>query len=88
MDSNPSQDEPPKSRQPATNSIPVVRPAPGGDGEYTVIARRYRPQTFDQLVGQQHVSGDGGYAALVHAITPSPPMKPPMQELNESSTHI
>jgi DNA polymerase-3 subunit gamma/tau len=25
-------------------------------GEYTVIARRYRPQTFDELVGQGHVA--------------------------------
>jgi DNA polymerase-3 subunit gamma/tau len=26
------------------------------DGEYVVIARRYRPQTFGELVGQQHVA--------------------------------
>src|SRR5262245_13975707 len=26
------------------------------DGSYTVIARRYRPQTFDELVGQEHVA--------------------------------
>jgi DNA polymerase-3 subunit gamma/tau len=25
-------------------------------GEYVVVARRYRPQTFDQLIGQQHVA--------------------------------
>src|SRR6187399_2838157 len=25
-------------------------------GEYTVVARRYRPQTFDQLIGQEHVA--------------------------------
>ena len=24
--------------------------------DYVVIARRYRPQTFDELIGQQHVS--------------------------------
>jgi len=36
---------------------------PSGDGGYTVIARRYRPQTFDQLVGQQHV-----IRALINAI--------------------
>ncbi|MGY8769811.1 MAG: DNA polymerase III subunit gamma/tau [Pirellulales bacterium] len=28
----------------------------GKPGEYVVVARRYRPQTFDQLVGQQQVS--------------------------------
>ncbi|NOY29649.1 MAG: DNA polymerase III subunit gamma/tau [Planctomycetes bacterium] len=25
-------------------------------GEYVVVARRYRPQTFEELIGQQHVS--------------------------------
>jgi len=34
-------------------------------GEYVVIARRYRPQTFDQLVGQQHVAQ--GLAAAIAA---------------------
>jgi DNA polymerase-3 subunit gamma/tau len=33
-------------------------------GEYVVIARRYRPQTFSELVGQQHVA-----RALEQAIT-------------------
>ena len=33
-------------------------------GRYTVIARRYRPQTFDELVGQEHVA-----RALQQAIT-------------------
>jgi DNA polymerase-3 subunit gamma/tau len=28
----------------------------GSGGEYVVIARRYRPQTFAELVGQQHVA--------------------------------
>lgn len=55
MNIAPSQDKPLENRRPATNSIPVNSPAPSGDGGYTVIARRYRPQTFDQLVGQQHV---------------------------------
>src|SRR5205085_7816864 len=29
--------------------------APAAEG-YTVLARRYRPQGFDQLVGQEHVA--------------------------------
>lgn len=33
------------------------------DQRYTVVARRYRPRSFDQLVGQQHVG-----QALVNAI--------------------
>ncbi len=27
-----------------------------GDGEYVVVARRYRPTTFDELIGQEHVA--------------------------------
>ena len=33
-------------------------------GEYIVVARRYRPQTFADLIGQQHIAG-----ALAAAIT-------------------
>jgi len=29
---------------------------PATDGQYVVIARRYRPKTFAELIGQQHVS--------------------------------
>jgi DNA polymerase III subunit gamma/tau len=34
---------------PANSDVP-------SDGRYTVIARRYRPQSFDELVGQEHVA--------------------------------
>ena len=37
----------------------VERPA----GEYVVIARRYRPQSFDELIGQEHVAK--GLAAAI-----------------------
>jgi DNA polymerase-3 subunit gamma/tau len=47
--------------EPAAPSVPVDQPA---GGEYVVIARRYRPQTFGELVGQQHVA-----RALEQAIT-------------------
>src|SRR5690606_25351545 len=30
--------------------------SPQAAGRYTVVARRYRPQTFDELVGQEHVA--------------------------------
>ena len=34
-----------------------ARQAPSSDAsEYLVVARRYRPQTFDELIGQQHVA--------------------------------
>jgi DNA polymerase-3 subunit gamma/tau len=29
---------------------------PSRQGEYVVIARRYRPQTFDDLIGQEHIA--------------------------------
>src|SRR5688500_13566183 len=34
------------------------------DGEYVVVARRYRPQAFEELVGQEHVA-----RAMSNAIT-------------------
>jgi DNA polymerase-3 subunit gamma/tau len=37
------------------SSPPVVAQAPAPEG-YTVLARRYRPQGFAQLVGQEHVA--------------------------------
>ncbi|MDB5312879.1 MAG: dnaX 1 [Gemmataceae bacterium] len=43
---------------PATSPDPPPRPA-----EYTVVARRYRPQQFADLIGQEHVS-----QALVNAL--------------------
>jgi len=36
-----------------------AQPEPTGDaskGEYVVVARRYRPQAFDELIGQEHVA--------------------------------
>src|SRR5262245_12157936 len=27
-----------------------------GTGQYVVVARRYRPQSFDELIGQEHVA--------------------------------
>ena len=35
---------------------PATLDDPSPDGRYTVIARRYRPQSFDELVGQEHVA--------------------------------
>src|SRR5882762_8097999 len=34
--------------------LPGAEPARGG--EYVVVARRYRPQAFDELIGQEHVA--------------------------------
>ena len=35
--------------------LPTTNDSTNG-GRYVVIARRYRPQTFDELVGQEHVA--------------------------------
>jgi DNA polymerase III subunit gamma/tau len=39
-----------------SDSTQPTSEAGGSDSSYTVIARRYRPQTFDELVGQEHVA--------------------------------
>ncbi len=38
------------------SSLPTTSDAANHSGRYVVIARRYRPQTFDELVGQEHVA--------------------------------
>src|SRR5436190_10587373 len=48
------------------DSSPSIADAAAPDGRYTVIARRYRPQSFDELVGQEHVA-----RALQQAISSS-----------------
>src|SRR5438552_8950625 len=47
-----------KRKAPATESTPPAPPA-----EYTVVARRYRPQQFADLVGQEPVA-----QALINAL--------------------
>src|SRR4051812_287671 len=37
-------------------SSPAASDATSTDSRYTVIARRYRPQSFEELVGQEHVA--------------------------------
>ena len=34
----------------------TTKAAAEAGGSYTVVARRYRPQTFDELIGQQHIA--------------------------------
>src|SRR5205823_14883874 len=42
---------------------PAPDQPPGPPAEYTVVARRYRPQQFAELIGQEHVA-----QALVNAV--------------------
>src|SRR5437588_12321019 len=42
---------------------PAAESAPAPPQEYTVLARRYRPQQFDAIIGQEHVA-----QALVNAL--------------------
>ncbi|VTR94885.1 dna polymerase iii subunit gamma tau : DNA polymerase III gamma and tau subunits OS=Blastopirellula marina DSM 3645 GN=DSM3645_28667 PE=4 SV=1: DNA_pol3_delta2: DNA_pol3_gamma3 [Gemmata massiliana] len=47
-----------------SKSKPISAPDPGADAPaYTVVARRYRPQQFAELIGQEHVAN-----ALVNAL--------------------
>src|SRR5436190_2809716 len=48
------------AKQKAPPPVPDETPAPEG---YTVLARRYRPQHFAELVGQEHVA-----RALINAL--------------------
>src|SRR5689334_5558050 len=48
--------------KPAATANPTPPPAPEAP-TYTVVARRYRPQQFAELIGQEHVA-----AALVNAL--------------------
>jgi len=39
------------------NTAPSAsRSTSSAEGEYVVVARRYRPQTFEELIGQEHVA--------------------------------
>jgi DNA polymerase-3 subunit gamma/tau len=51
---------------PVANSSPVE--AAAAAAEYTVIARRYRPQTFEELVGQEHVAQALSNAIATHRV--------------------
>ena len=43
--------------------------SPGSHGgEYVVVARRYRPQTFDELIGQEHVARGLSGAIVSHRV--------------------
>ena len=51
------------SEQSTADSLPVpasdrggLAPRASSTGEYIVVARRYRPQAFDELIGQEHVA--------------------------------
>src|SRR5919108_1513486 len=50
-------------RSPMAKSKTPKPAPPAAAAEYTVVARRYRPQQFAELIGQEHVA-----AALVNAL--------------------
>jgi DNA polymerase-3 subunit gamma/tau len=54
-----------KVKEPAPKAKPATPPPPPpAPPSYTVVARRYRPQQFSDLIGQEHVA-----TALTNAIT-------------------
>jgi DNA polymerase-3 subunit gamma/tau len=52
-----------RSGERKTTPPPAAEPAAAPAAEYTVVARRYRPQQFADLIGQEHVA-----TALVNAL--------------------
>ena len=47
--------EPDTTASDATDEPQVARRSAGRRGSYVVVARRYRPQAFDELIGQEHI---------------------------------
>ena len=52
----------PASSRGADGATPVVRSATPPPVSYVVLARKWRPQSFEDLVGQEHVSTTIGNA--------------------------
>jgi len=50
-------------------SRPQPEPAPAGPSGYTVVARRYRPQRFEDVIGQDHVVQALRNAILMNRVT-------------------
>jgi DNA polymerase-3 subunit gamma/tau len=53
---------------PATGPSTDSQPQPAKPPQYVVVARRYRPQTFDQLVGQEHIARALSNAIQTHRV--------------------
>src|SRR5271165_6390754 len=49
----PDADPPPVERDEATADMFGAAPAPVASAAYTVIARKYRPKSFEDLIGQE-----------------------------------
>ncbi len=45
-------DAPSQAEPPPPSLVAAMIPVPASDGAYRVLARKYRPQSFDQLIGQ------------------------------------
>ena len=43
-------------RLPALSAMSQIAASDSGSQDYVVVARRYRPQDFDELIGQEHVA--------------------------------
>src|SRR5690554_1685042 len=51
-----------RARSTPSNLLGSLPPMKADPQDYTVLARKYRPQTFDELVGQEHVAKTLGNA--------------------------
>lgn len=52
----------------ALSSVVMTGKSSSGDGAYTVVARRYRPKTFDELIGQDHIAQALGKAISANRV--------------------
>src|SRR5580698_7878470 len=50
------------------DDAPAADRAAARGSDYVVVARRYRPQTFDELIGQEHVARGLSGAILSHRV--------------------
>ncbi len=64
MDDRPNSDSP--AEENATER--TAEAAPSKDDAYLVVARRYRPQTFEELIGQEHVGRALGGAITTNRV--------------------
>jgi DNA polymerase III subunit gamma/tau len=53
---------------PPSENPGLVEAPSGGRHSYVVVARRYRPQTFDELIGQEHVAQALSNAIATHRV--------------------
>ncbi|MCH8046739.1 MAG: DNA polymerase III subunit gamma/tau [Planctomycetes bacterium] len=68
MDDRPNSDSPAEENATERTTERTAEAAPSKDDAYLVVARRYRPQTFEELIGQEHVGRALGGAITTNRV--------------------